>query len=70
MRHWTTCTSTSVIALIIAGAANAQAVSPDSATQVSTVDEVVVTAQRRSENLRDVPIAITVVSGQSLRETG
>ena len=32
--------------------------------------DIVVTAQRRTENLRDVPIAITVVNGQSLRETG
>lgn len=32
--------------------------------------DIIVTAQRRSENLRDVPIAITVVNGQSLRETG
>lgn len=32
--------------------------------------EVVVTAQRRTERLRDVPIAITVVNGASLRESG
>ncbi|KAK0330182.1 hypothetical protein LTR94_033839, partial [Friedmanniomyces endolithicus] len=32
--------------------------------------DIVVTAQRRTEYLRDVPIAITVVNGQSIRETG
>lgn len=40
------------------------------ANDASTVGDIVVTAQRRTENLRDVPIAITVVSGDSIRETG
>ena len=31
---------------------------------------IVVTAQRRTERLRDVPIAITVVGGETLRQTG
>jgi iron complex outermembrane receptor protein len=32
--------------------------------------DIIVTAQRRAQSLRDVPIAITVVNGQSIRETG
>lgn len=40
------------------------------ANATTTDGDIVVTAQRRTENLRDVPIAITVVNGQSLRETG
>lgn len=32
--------------------------------------DIVVTAQRRSESLRDVPIAITVVNGDAIRQTG
>ena len=33
-----------------------------------SIGEIVVTAQRRSQRLQDVPIAITVVSGETLRE--
>src|SRR5688572_24810575 len=33
-----------------------------------TIDEVVVTAQRRSESIQDVPIAITAVGEQTLRD--
>ena len=48
----------------LAGAAMAAAeggTSPDGA-----LDEIVVTAQKRSENLQDVPIAISTVSGEAL----
>ncbi|WP_278373682.1 hypothetical protein [Sphingobium xenophagum] len=31
-------------------------------------DAIVVTAQKREQNLQDVPIAITAVSGQALRD--
>jgi iron complex outermembrane receptor protein len=66
---------TSVLAW--AGGAQAQTTPPPE-TQAATPPadatpedgDIVVTAQRRTENLRDVPIAITVVNGQSLRETG
>ncbi|MDF8334351.1 TonB-dependent receptor [Novosphingobium cyanobacteriorum] len=34
------------------------------------IDEIVVTAQRRQQNVQDVPIAITAVSGAALRESG
>jgi iron complex outermembrane recepter protein len=34
------------------------------------LEEIVVTAQKRSENLQDVPIAITAVSGQALDRAG
>src|SRR3546814_13669795 len=32
------------------------------------MDEIVVTAQRRSENLQDVPIAVTAVSNQMVED--
>jgi len=39
-------------------------------TDEGSLGDIVVTAQRRSESLREVPIAITVVDGASIRETG
>src|SRR5580698_939776 len=44
-----------------AGTALAASDTPDTALQ-----EIVVTAQKRSENLQDVPIAISAISGDSL----
>lgn len=41
---------------------------PGGATDPGAVADIVVTAQRRTENLRDVPIAISVVSGQALKQ--
>ena len=34
--------------------------------QVSGLEEVVVTAQRREQSIMEVPIAVTLVSGQEL----
>jgi iron complex outermembrane receptor protein len=34
------------------------------------LEEIIVTAQRRSENLQSVPIAVAAVTAQALRETG
>ena len=38
--------------------------------QPFTLEEVVVTAQKRSENIQDVPISITAVSGVKIAEAG
>ncbi len=46
----------------LAGAASA------SASDAGGLEEVVVTAQRRTESLQDVGIAISVLSGQSLAD--
>lgn len=43
---------------------------PDRATKPNAVDEVVVTAQKRSEDLQEVPISITAITGSFLEETG
>lgn len=46
----------------------AQATAPDEAT--SNIGDIVVTAQRRSERLQDVPLAITAVTAESATQTG
>lgn len=66
MRGWSVLAGASLIA--IAGTADAQ--TQAGAGGLDQGAEIVVTAQRRSESLRDVPIAITVVNGESIRQTG
>jgi iron complex outermembrane receptor protein len=54
MKHlWT------VLLLVVAGSAAAQ-------DQQGQLDEVTVTAERRSENIRDVPNSVSTVSGEDL----
>jgi len=50
----------------IPGVAAAQA----PAQGVSVVEELVVTARRREESLKDVPVAVTAVTGERLEATG
>jgi iron complex outermembrane receptor protein len=52
------------VAALTAGLAAAPAFAQDDATQV---EAIVVTAQKRSENLQDVPISVAAESGESLR---
>ena len=42
---------------------------PAAAASASGVEEVVVTARRREESLQDVPIAVSALSGDQLRES-
>src|SRR5262245_31039383 len=35
-----------------------------------TVDEIIVTAQKREQSLQDVPIVVTAISGQLMRDAG
>jgi iron complex outermembrane receptor protein len=53
--------SAAATALSFAGAAAAQ-----QARSGAELDEVVVTAERRSENLQDVPVSVAVVSGEDM----
>ncbi len=48
----------------------ASATRPPQQEAPSQDGEIVVTARRRSENIQDVPIAVSVVSGDTLDETG
>jgi iron complex outermembrane recepter protein len=43
---------------------------PSSGAKPYTVDAIVVTAQKRKENLQDVPIVVTVVNKQLLQDAG
>lgn len=64
-------TSISTIALAIAAPASAQeATAPDGNAQSAFNDEIIVTAQRREENLQDVPLAITAINGAQLKAQG
>ncbi len=40
----------------------------DTDTSVSGIDEIVVTAQRRTESIQDVPITIQAISGEQLKQ--
>ena len=53
----------SALTLLSAGAASAQ--DAETATQI---DEIIVTAQKRSENLQTVPVAVSVNTGEDLRD--
>jgi iron complex outermembrane receptor protein len=37
---------------------------------ISVLEEIVVTAQKRQENMQDVPIAVTAISGDALEKAG
>ena len=55
----------SMVAVIAAMPAKAQ-----EAAAIETAGEIVVTAQKRVQNVQDVPISIAVVSGEELQEQG
>lgn len=60
--------STSVLALVCCGAAQAQTASTSASN--GGVEEVVVTAERRTEDLQKTSISATVLSGQDLTAKG
>ena len=66
--------STALLSLLMAASgltvAHAAATQTGPTAEAATVGEVVVTAQRRSERLLDVPIAITSVSADQLASSG
>lgn len=66
--------TTSAAVLLWAGAAQAQEAPADRATQAndpaSTLEEVVVTAERRTSNLQTTAVAATVLTGESLSDRG
>lgn len=57
----------SATVLLIAGQAGAQSATTQSAP-AAQVDDIVVTAQKREERLQTVPVAVSVATGEDLRE--
>src|SRR6478672_9798541 len=51
----------------IAGTASAQQTPQD---QPTTIDDLIVTAQKREQNLQDVPIVVTTLSAETLQDAG
>lgn len=58
------------LAAVLAPAAHAQTESADSAAKPTSSTDIIVTAQRRSERLQDVPVAVTAQSAQQLQSAG
>lgn len=61
------------VALYVASAAATLSATPQAALAAESIDDlqvVVVTAQKREENIRDVPITISATSGERMRELG
>ena len=63
---WIALSGASLAALLSAAPALAQAAPDPSAGAYNALDEIVVTAQRTSQSLQDVPIAITAFTAQGL----
>eukprot|EP01030_Chromulinospumella_sphaerica_P027452 gene27452-27716_t len=61
-------------AMLLAGAAwsaaSVSAYAQDVPAEDTSVEEVVITARRREENLKDVPVAVSAVSEQALERQG
>jgi len=67
------CTASVLAAAMgLAGAATAQTAPAPAADRAAphTIDELIVTAQKREQNLQDVPIVVTSVSAQQLQDAG
>jgi outer membrane receptor protein involved in Fe transport len=53
-----------------AGAEQPSAGPPTAAADSSSLEEIIVTAEKRSERLRDVPMSVTAVTGSQLQDQG
>ena len=65
--------SSRVVALGVAisfGSVGAQLWAADAATSPPVLEEIIVTAQKRSENLQDVPISVVALSATQLKDAG
>jgi len=67
LKAWAAAT---VGAVMCVGAAMAQQAATSTTASNTSLEEIVVTAQYRKENLQDVPLAITAVSASMMEERG
>jgi iron complex outermembrane receptor protein len=58
----------SVAAATVAHAQQTDTASPPAASSATTVQEVTITAEKRVENVQDVPVSVSVMSGQALQD--
>lgn len=58
------------LALLLAGVSMPALAQSEPADNQGGLDEIVVTAERREQNLQDVPISATVLSGEELQKRG
>jgi iron complex outermembrane receptor protein len=58
-----------IICLAAAGVAALLPIAASAAEEIGALEEVVVTAQRREQNLQEVPISVTAYSGETLEKT-
>ena len=58
------------VAAVVAGACAAGASYAADESSQTTLMEIVVTAQKREQNLQDVPISVIAISGQQLKDAG
>lgn len=63
-------TNTLKLAVRLAVVASAMGTAAPSIAEVFTLEEIVVTAQKRAESLQDVPISVSAMSGDKISETG
>ena len=64
MRIFKLLATTSIFSLALG--LSAQAVAAEAKSDTAGLEEIVVTAQKRSENLQDTPISISVMTSQAL----
>lgn len=57
-----------LIAAIFSPALQAQTPAPTTPSQAAQLDTVIVTSQKRKENVQQVPLSVTVMSGEALQE--
>jgi iron complex outermembrane receptor protein len=70
MTHQSSTSRAISLVLAISGAfAGAQALAAD-ASNAPVLEEIIVTAQKRSENLQDVPISVVAINAQQVQDAG